>query len=352
MQDSATARGAEAQVVFRKALSEHSLRPLWDVLHALVPRQPTTPAAPAHWSYPTIAPLLYRAGDLISAEEAERRVLILENPAMPGQSRITSTLYAGLQLVLPGEIAPCHRHTQSALRFIMEGDGAFTAVDGERLPLHRGDLILTPNWCWHDHGNDTSQPIVWLDGLDIPLIAALDAGFSELFVQDNVRVHPFTRREGDNSARFGANMRPARSQGLDQPGPDGLMAYRFAQWRPALDAILARDRPDPHDGVRMEFTNPADGGSIMRTISAFAHLLPAGLETRGVTSTDGAVHVVLEGEGHALIGASEYALAEGDIFVVPAWTERRFSASSDLVMFSFSDRATQQRLGLWREHLA
>jgi gentisate 1,2-dioxygenase len=350
MRSSATDAGVQRE--FREALAARSLRPLWDVLHALVPREPTSAAVPVLWSYPEIAPLLYRAGELISAEEAERRVLILENPAMPGRSRITSTLYAGLQLVLPGEIAPCHRHTQSALRFILEGDAAFTAVDGEKLRMHRWDLILTPNWCWHDHGNDTSQPIVWLDGLDIPLIAALDAGFSERYLEDNLRVHPSTRPAGDNLARFGANMRPARSAEWDRPGPGGLMIYPFSQWRPALDAVLARGRPDPHDGVRMEFTNPADGLSVMRTLSAFVQLVPTGLETRGVKSTDGAVYVVVEGEGHALIGGNEYRLAEGDIFVVPAWIERRFGAVNDLVMFSFSDRATQVRLDLWREQLA
>jgi gentisate 1,2-dioxygenase len=337
---------------FRKSLAEHSLRPLWDVLHYLVPKEPASPARPALWSYRDIAPWLYRAGDLVTAEQAERRVLILENPAMPGQSRITSTLYAGLQLVLPGETAPCHRHTQNALRFIMEGDSAFTAVDGEKIPMHRGDLILTPSWQWHDHGNETAERIVWLDGLDIPLIAALDAGFSEPFAGNNTRVYPQTRPSGDNLARFGANMRPARAAPGPGEGPTGLLIYPYSQWRPALQTALGRNRPDPHDGVRMEFTNPADGASVMNTMSAFAQLIPAGFETRGVKSTDGGVYVVVEGEGTVDIGDAQYRLAEGDIFVVPAWFERRFSARQDLVLFSFSDKATQERLGLWREQLA
>jgi gentisate 1,2-dioxygenase len=336
---------------FRAAIAQQSLRPLWDVLHILVPAEPTPSAKPARWSYSELAPWLYMAGELVTADEAERRVLILENPALPGQSRITSTLYAGLQLVLPGEIARCHRHSQSALRFIIEGDSAFTAVDGEKVHMHRGDLILTPSWHWHDHGNDTAEPIVWLDGLDIPLIAALDAGFAEPLSGSNSQVHPATRRPGDNMARFGSNMRPARAAPAGE-GPSGLVVYPYAQWRPALAAALAGGRPDPHDGVRMEFTSPANGGSVMNTMSAFSQLVPAGLETRGVRSTDGSVNVVVEGEGVVDIGGTEYQLAEGDIFVIPAWAERKFSARQDLVMFSFSDKATQERLGLWRERLS
>jgi gentisate 1,2-dioxygenase len=334
---------------FRADLAKLSLRPLWDVLHSLVPSQPKTPAKPALWSYGQIAPWLHRAGELVTAEEAERRVLILENPALPGQSRITSTLYAGLQLVLPGEVAPCHRHTQSALRFILKGDSAFTAVDGEKVMMHRGDLILTPRWRWHDHGNDSSEPIVWLDGLDIPLVAALDAGFAENLEADNRGGHRETRPPGDNLMRFGANMRPAR--GVRDEGPTGLISYPYAQWRPALEA-LAAGKVDKHDGVRMEFVNPADGSSAMTTMAAFVQLVPKGLQTLGVKSTDGAVYVVVEGEGHVSIGPAEYSLAEGDIFVVPSWNERRFSADSDLVLFSFSDKAAQERLGLWREQLA
>jgi gentisate 1,2-dioxygenase len=340
-----------ADAKFRESLVQHNLRPLWDILHALVPRQPSTPVEPALWSYPKIAPLLYQAGELITAEQAERRVLILENPALPGQSRITSTLYAGIQLVLPGEVAPGHRHSQSALRFILEGDSAFTSVEGEQLQMHQWDLILTPSWYWHDHGNETQQRIVWLDGLDIPLIAALDAGFAEPFMENNRRVQPISRPVGDNVARFGANMKPASPGAQYGAGPDRLMIYPYAQWRPVLDTLLSRDGADSQHGVRMEFTNPADGGSVMRTISAFTQLVPQGLETRGVRSSDGAVYVVVEGEGHAMIGNTEHSLTQGDIFVVPSWAERRFSAKRDLVLFSYSDKATQERLGLWREQL-
>src|SRR5579863_4449912 len=160
-------------------LSQKNIAPLWEVLKNLVTIEPVSPAVAAHWPYQEVRPLLFEAGRLISAEEAERRVLVLENPGLRSLSSITHSLYAGIQLVLPGEVAPQHRHSQAALRFILEGKGATTTVEGERFEMYPGDLILTPSWQWHDHQNETTEPIVWLDGLDIALVALLDAGFSQ-----------------------------------------------------------------------------------------------------------------------------------------------------------------------------
>ena len=140
------------------------------------------------------------AGRLITAREAERRVLILENPGLRDASSITHSLYAGLQLILPGEIAPSHRHSQSALRFVVEGEGAYTAVDGERTTMHEGDFIITPSWTWHDHGCPSDKPVVWLDGLDIPTIRFFDAGFAE---NDTSKSQKVTKTEGEGFARFG-----------------------------------------------------------------------------------------------------------------------------------------------------
>ncbi len=172
-----------------------NLTPLWEVLHALVPQQPASPCVPALWRYDEVRPFLMRAGEAITAEEAVRRVLILENPALRGQSAVTQSLYAGLQLILPGEVAPCHRHTQSALRFIVEGSGAYTAVDGERTTMQPGDFIITPSWTWHDHGHEGSGPVVWLDGLDIPMVRFLDAGFAENDVRRSQSRHPSRRHQ-------------------------------------------------------------------------------------------------------------------------------------------------------------
>ena len=136
---------AAERAAFYQRIDKESLTPLWEVLGALVIPQPKSPCVPAHWRYATVREYLMEAGRLITAEEAERRVLVLENPGMPRASSITHTLYGGLQLIMPGEVAPSHRHTQSALRFVVEGEGAYTAVDGERTTMHPGDFIITPS---------------------------------------------------------------------------------------------------------------------------------------------------------------------------------------------------------------
>ena len=175
---------------FYQHISGQNLTPLWESLHHLVPKTPNATCAPAYWNYQEIRPLLLESGKLIGAKEAIRRVLVLENPALRGQSSITSSLYAGLQLIMPGEVAPSHRHNQSALRFVVEGEGAFTAVDGERTAMRAGDFILTPQWRWHDHGNPGNEPVIWLDGLDLPLVNYLGCGFAEDYPQDQ---QPVTR---------------------------------------------------------------------------------------------------------------------------------------------------------------
>jgi gentisate 1,2-dioxygenase len=347
------ARNARPDVEARRAqfyerLRPESLAPLWTVLGDLVTPQPKSQAVPALWRYADVRPLLMAAGELITAEEAERRVLILENPAMQGTSCITRTLYAGLQLILPGEVAPCHRHTQSALRFIIEGEGAFTAVSGERAYMSRGDLILTPAWCWHDHGNETRGPMVWLDGLDIPLVGSLDASFAERL--DGHKAHPETTPPGDTQARYGANLRPARRV-APVAAPSRLFSYPYSRWREALETMKRQEAWDAHDGLRMEFTNPQDGDSVMPTLSAFAQLVPAGFATKPLRSTDGTVYVVVSGTGTARIGSETLRLGRDDVFVAPAWHSRSFEAAEDLVLFSYSDRAAQSRLGLWREDL-
>ena len=149
------------------------MSPLWDVFKDLVAKEPNSGCQPTLWRYAEARHAVLEAGEIISASDAERRVLVLENPGLKGQSRITTSLYAGLQLVLPGENAPAHRHSQSALRLVIEGDGGYTTVDGERVPMAPGDFIITPTGSWHDHGNDGSEPVIWLDGLDIPMIGLL-----------------------------------------------------------------------------------------------------------------------------------------------------------------------------------
>ena len=326
------------------------LTPLWEVLHALVPSTPQSPCVPALWQYDLIRPFLMESGRLISAEEAVRRVLILENPALPGQSSITQSLYAGLQLILPGEVAPSHRHSQSALRFIVEGSGAYTAVNGERTTMHPGDFIITPSWTWHDHGDPhEGEPVVWLDGLDIPMVRFFDAGFAENYPHAE---QPITRAEGDADARYGANMLP-----VDYTAPYGrtspIFNYPYQRSREAL-ARLERSAPiDPWDGVKLRYVNPATGGAPMPTLATYLQLLPKHFHGSPYRTTDGTVFFVVEGSGRARIGQEIFAFGPRDIFVMPSWTLLALEADDEAVLFSFSDRPVQEALGLLRvERLA
>ncbi len=328
-------------------MAPHHLFPLWEVLHALVTPAPRSAARPVLWHYAQARDFLLRAGGMISAEQAERRVLILENPALPGTSCVTPALYAGLQLILPGEVAPCHRHAQSALRFVMEGSGAHTAVDGEKAVMRPFDLVLTPNWQWHDHGNDSAEPMIWLDGLDIPTVRFFEASFAERL---DGPAHPETAAPGDTAWRYGRNLRPfAGTAAARRPARQPLFHYPFAEWDAALGAMAAADAPDPHLGHALEFTNPADGGPVMPTIAAHVRRIPAGFTTRPRRSTDGTVFVVVAGEGTARVGGTEFRLGGRDLFVVPSWHALEVEARTALTLFAYSDRAAQAALGLWRE---
>nr|AGU10877.1 Cupin domain [uncultured organism] len=337
---------AQLETLYADMAPQHLL-PLWESLHALVLPEPRSPAVPWRWRYNEVRNYLMRAGDAISAEQAERRVLIMENPGLQGLSAITPSLYAGMQLVLPGEVAPCHRHSQSALRFVLEGSHAFTALDGEKAMMEPFDLVLTPGGQWHDHGNLSLQPMIWLDGLDIPTVRLFDASFAEKL--DTV-AHPETVPAGDTLARYGHNLRPMAGSTADRrPSERPLFHYRHADWRPALTAMAAAAEIDPHLGHALEFLNPANGGPVLATISAHVRQLPAGFETRPRRSTDGSVFVVVAGDGAALVGDQDIALTERDVLVVPSWTKLTLRARTDFVLFAYSDKASQMALNLHRE---
>lgn len=337
-------KSQDRRQAFYRTIDELAMTPLWESLHTLVPPTPQTEVKPAVWRYRDVRTHVLAAGELISAEEAERRVLILENPGLRGQSAVTQTLYAGLQLILPGEVAPAHRHAQVALRLVLEGQGAYTAVEGERIPMERGDFIVTPTRTWHDHGHEGDEPVVWLDGLDIPLIRFLGAGFAEkAAASSQAPSHP----EGDGLARYGANMVPV-DYAPTATEPTRLCHYPYAQTRQAL-AQLARTPADECVGYKLRFVNPATGGSPMATIGPFAQLLPQGFETAPLRSTDGAVYCCLEGAGTALIDDTDIPFEENDVFVVPPWARLRLQAARETVLFSYSDRPVQEALGLWKE---
>ncbi len=330
-------------------MSPHHLTPLWEVLHALVPPQPKTPCVPGLWKYDEVRPFLMRAGSAITAEEAVRRVLILENPALRGQSCITQSLYAGLQLILPGEVAPSHRHTQSALRFIVEGSGAYTAVDGERTTMQPGDFITTPSMAWHDHGHEGQDPMVWLDGLDIPMLRFFDAGFAE---NDTSKSQQVKEPEGTSFARFGHNMAPVRGTSpYGQTSP--IFSYPYSRTREALHTLERSAPVDAWDGVKLRYTNPLTGGTPMPTMGTFMQLLPKGFSGKPYRQTDGTVFSVVEGTGTAYIesptGKAQFDFTARDHFVVPSWHTLRLHSTPGCVLFSYSDRPVHQALGIHRE---
>ena len=342
---SAISSDNRSRETFYQEIDQDDLAPLWTRLKGLVTQQPAPASRAALWNYDVVRAHLMAAGDLLTAEEAERRVLILENPGLKGQSKITGSLYAGLQLLLPGETAVAHRHTSAALRFIIEGKGGYTAVDGERTLMERGDFVITPSWTWHDHGNETSEPVIWLDGLDLHMVNLFDASFFEHYPENGV---PRLRADHDCEFRYGHSMLPADQKSVGRSSP--LLNYRYGPAREAL-AVIARNGPiDPHHGFRLNYVNPVTGGAVMPTINASLQVIPAGLETESYSSTDSSVFLVVEGTGRSTIGDVTLSWKPNDIFVVPSWATRRHNANEDAVLFSFSDRVAQESLGIWREH--
>jgi gentisate 1,2-dioxygenase len=291
---------------------------------------------------------LMESATLITAEEAVRRVLILENPALPGNSSITQSLYAGLQLIMPGEVAPAHRHVQSALRFIVDGKGAYTTVGGERTTMYPGDFIITPSWDWHDHGNEglhgASEPVVWLDGLDIPMVRFFDAGFAE---NADDKVQFVAQAEGHSFARFGHDMEPVRHTHTSMTSP--IFSYPYARSREALAQLQKNEAPDAWTGHKLRYINPLTGGAPMPTLATFLQLLPAGFTGKTQRSTDGTVYSVVEGTGTAQINGQNFDFGPRDTFVVPSWATLRLNAGPEVVLFSFSDRPVQQAIGILRE---
>jgi len=320
--DSAEAPGRAAGMTgYYQALERADLAPLWESLAALAPREPAPKARPHLWAYDEVRAHLLEAGRLITAEEAERRVVVLANPGLPGQLQATDTLYAGLQLILPGEIAPPHRHSQSALRFVMEGRGAYTAVDGEKAWMSPGDFIVTPAMSWHEHGGGY-EPVIWLDGLDVPLVGFLGAGFRE---ELGAPALPPTEAEGA----------PA-------------FAWPYRRSRETLVALAAGQDIDPWRGHVLGYRRP-DGRWAMPTLGPTLTLLPQGFRTRPRRSIDGAVATVVEGRVRAIVGGETFELGPRDLLALPSWTPVELEALEESVLFAFSDRPVYEALGLWRE---
>ncbi len=305
---------------FYRRIEPWHMAPLWTRLKALVPREPTPVGVAHRWSYAEVRPFVLESAEHISAAEAERRVLILENPGLRGASQVTSTLFAGLQLIMPGELAPAHRHTQSALRFILEGGGAYTTIDDEKVVMEPGDFVVTPPWRWHKHGHEGNAPMVWLDGLDIPMLAHFNSTFRE---DHDAWQAPESRFEG-------------------------LLHFPYARAREALRQ-MAQGTPDPHLGHLMRYTDPKTGGWAMPTIAAMMRLLPQGFSTQAYRSSDSMIFASVEGRGALEVAGQRFEMQPHDVAVVPGWMQYRLHAAEAWVVFSFSDRAAQEKLGFFRE---
>ncbi|HZO93687.1 MAG TPA: cupin domain-containing protein [Candidatus Baltobacteraceae bacterium] len=289
-------------------------QPLWTMMEAMVPPRPQPKAVPHVWRWRAMRPLLERAGNLVSARDAERRVLQLVNPALRAP-HTTDTLYAGLQLILPGEVARAHRHVAFALRFIVEGDAAYTAVGGEKVTMRRGDVILTPSWEYHDHGHEGDGPMVWLDGLDLPVYQFFPANFAQPYSEER---YP------------------------SQPAPeDSHLRYPWEPVRRALDA-----QPGPY--ARVEYVHGRDGGPVSRVIGAAAERVAAGGASPPMRETAGVVYHVYEGGGATTVGDERLGWERGDTFCVPAWMPYRHQASSDAYLFRFDDRPVLDAIGAYR----
>jgi gentisate 1,2-dioxygenase len=329
-----------------QAIAPQHLRALW-TLPEILTAEPTTPVLPHRWSWSDVRPWLIRSGELVGSEEAERRVLLLNNPGLPQRPATTQTLVAGFQVVMPGETQDTHRHTPSALRFIVEGEGGYTVVEGEKTFMRPGDFVTTPNWTWHDHANPTDGPMIWLDGLDVPLIGALNT----MFYQQ----HPGTLQEpsrglDDSRYRYGAGVRPTYQRFTGRYSP--LLNYTYERVREALDRLAEDRETSPHDDVVVEYVNPYTGGYVLPTMAAFAQLLRPGIRTTAHRHTSSAVYLVAEGAGYSIVAGQRIDWTKNDVFVVPTWAWHEHangSASQPAVLLSFSELPVLRSLDLYRE---
>lgn len=336
------------QAAFTRRVAAERLVPLWNFFAEWFGPTPTPAARPYLWRYDRLRPHLLESAEIISAKDAERRVLVLENPGLAGRHLVTDTLYAGLQIITPGEVAPAHRHTPVALRFVIEGQGGYTAVAGERTYMEPGDFVITPSWAWHDHGHEGSGPFVWMDVLDVPLIRFLGANFTEHYPDERFPEGP---PENDSLHRYGANMRPIgySREGLASP----IFSYPYARTREALERLKRDTEWDPCHGLKMEYIDPTTGGPAIPTISTYIQLLPAGFRGAPYRSTESTVFCVVEGAGTVTVGEGDAEerldFAKHDIFAVPSWLPYTLNAAEESVIFSASDRIVQAKLGVWRE---
>jgi gentisate 1,2-dioxygenase len=318
---------------------------LWELASQMTPH-PEPGVIPYAWKASLIDALVRESGEVVPVGE-ERRALQLFNPGLGGRWATTNTMIAAVQLLLPGEVARAHRHTPTAIRFIMEGDGAYTSVDGDRVYMAPGDLILTPSFTWHDHGNDTDRPVVWLDGLDIPLVQALGAMFFQFYAERQV---PLSKPRNSTVHLHGhPGLQPTWV--TERPRSSPLLLYSWEATSSSLASL--REMPgDEHDGIALEYTHPLTGGPVLPTMTCWIQMLRPRERTRAHRHTGSAVYYVVKGAGETIIDGCRFPWGKGDILVLPSWAlheHANLSAGDDAILFSIQDRPVLEALGLYRE---
>ncbi len=331
---------------FYDKISKEDMAPLWEVLRNVVTKEPKSKASPKVWKYDEIKKYILEAGELITPEEAERRVLVLENPSLRGQSRITNTLFAGVQLIMPGEVAEAHKHVSSAIRFVLDGEGAYTAVEGEKANMSRGDFILTPNWAPHDHGNPSKNPVLWLDVLDMPTINHFETSFMEHYDE---KAQNTSRQDGDSLDRYGSGVLPDGQLVETYAKRSPVINYTYARTRPIAERLMKSGDIDPRHGARVRYSNPVNGGHVMATMGAYLAMFPKGFKGQDYRSTDGMILVCVEGHGSTKVDDKVLEWGPNDVFVIPPWKRYAHTCPEQTVLFSISDRPAQEALGIWRE---
>jgi gentisate 1,2-dioxygenase len=328
---------------YYERIAKHDLKPLWKVMNSIVTKEPVTRCAPVVWHFDDVKALVMESGGLISAEEAERRVLILENPALKGESRATNTLFAGIQMIMPGEVAPAHRHVSAAIRFVLDGEGAYTAVEGEKAFMAPGDFVITANWAPHDHGNPSKKPMLWLDVLDLPVVNFYETSFSEHFDDPTQET---SRQDGDSLSFYGSGVLPDGTAAMNRTP---IINYTYARTRPIVERMMKAGEIDKRHGARVRYANPVTGGPVLPTMGANLAMLPKGFRGEPYRATDSTIFVCAEGEGTTTVDGEVLAWGPQDVFVVPSWKRYAHHTGKESVLFSISDRPAQEVLGIWRE---
>jgi len=333
--------------------AEHML-PLWTQRGDLQPESPMPSAMPWVWRWADLLPIAKRAGELIPVGRGgERRAISLANPGLGGRPYATPTLWAAIQYLGGHEVAPEHRHSQNAFRFVVEGEGVWTVVNGDPVAMRRGDFLLTPGWNFHGHHNETDQPMAWIDGLDIPFVHYADAGFFE-FGSDRVTDESTPHISRSEKLWAHPGLRPLSA--LEDTVSSPLAAYRWEHTEAALEQQLeleAAGHPatveQGHAAVR--YVNPTTGGDVMPTIRAQFHRLRAGTTTASRREVGSSVYQVFDGAGTFLIDDVEHQVERGDMVVVPSWSSMSLTTDDGLDLFGFGDQPIIERLGLARVHV-